>query len=268
MSIINDESPVSPVLGARQIPRCCGERREPGGVYVESGGGTLLPFELLLCPPKRIGHNNILPAIGMKVFQIGETSHVADMIGMDSYPYPAMWIEEVNIGGVSRRIAQSTANLLEPDSMLFVAHRRAYVHNFQQYAHRIACPKLKVEHADQRAIEDCCASFFWEDFGDDCESMKKVSFPEDQDTIRIGREFYTRDQVDERFLVQVTLPAGTFYAYRRIGFTPEYATYGAFFACFPISRLVVVDDPMEGTHVEKLRTLRNSTRMIVDHVER
>ena len=255
-------------LGAQIIPRCCGERREPGGVYIESGGGTLSPFEMLICPPKRIGYDNILPAVGMKTFEIRGITHVADMIGMESYPYPVMWFEEVRIGGVSRRISLNTAKLLEPESMLFTAHRRAYVQNFEQYKHRISCPKRKFEHIRQDEIDNCCVSFFLEDIGSECECAMHTYFPEHEERIRIGRELYTRDQVDETRLLLITLPSGTFYAYQRVGFQPEYADYGAFFACFAISRLVVVDDPLAGTHVKKIETLRKNTRMIVDHVER
>jgi len=259
-------------LGARVMARCCGERREPGGIYVESGGGVMPPEDMLMCPPKRIGLNNILPALGMKIFYISgsSTPHIADMIGMNSYPSPVMWFEEVRMGGVSRRIPEMLARVLEPESMYFAAHKKAYVHNFDKYPHHLPCPKGKAEHVNLDALEnECCTSFFWEDLKTDSENIERVGFPEDAERIRIGRERYTQEQVDEAHLLKVTLPAGEFYAYRRTGVKkPEYSKYGAFFACFSISRLVVIDDPVGGSHTEKLRSLRSSTRLIVDQVQR
>ena len=39
------------MIGANAVPRCCGDRRQEGGVYIECGGGTAPLEDFLLCPP-------------------------------------------------------------------------------------------------------------------------------------------------------------------------------------------------------------------------
>lgn len=120
------------------VERGCGTRAE-GGIYAESGlGPNGLPLEFFI--PDRIVPINAealgLAAIGVKLIQSAKTGvwHIFDIVGAESYPNPADWLEETRRYGASRRLSPTLPyHLLTSESRMFILHSRAYVANYPEY---------------------------------------------------------------------------------------------------------------------------------------
>lgn len=259
-------------IGAMAVPRACGKTREQGGVYIENGGGNAVIEDFMLCPPPKITQGMGVSDIGTTVVTLPhkECASVIDMIGKTYYPYPVYWIEETRRFGLSRKISKSVALKLEPNSMIIMAHRRAYVENFKDYPHHYTCPILRPDHKEYSEV-DMCLGFVWEDLemgGDDIVQITPQIIKEHGMNPFVGRATYSKQALEHLLQgVLVTLPAASFYAHLRPeGMTPEYYEHGAMFAAFPISRIVVVEAE-DGSHKETLDELHDKSDLIVDQVE-
>ncbi len=251
-------------IGANAVPRCCGEKRVQGGVYIENGGGCT-PFEhFLFCPSLPITDEMGITDIGTSIFNIpnNDTPHVADMIGQKFYPFPVYWIEETKRHGLSRRVTKQIASKLTRDSMIFICHRKAYSVVFDMYPHSFSCPKHKPEHKNQLDI-DMCISFFWEDV-DKTSTMKPFRDGDKVNGVQYNNKYYVKGAKQ----ALVTLPSVQFVCHLRDKkVKPDYHKNGAFFAAFPITRLVVVKAE-DGSHEETLDELRNTPNLLVDELKK
>lgn len=258
--------------GALQMPRMCGSSRIEGGIYLENGGGDAALEEFLLCPGRMIPDNLVLPNRGVRLFHDAEGQiHVGDMIGESSYPFPVIWLEETRVGGVSRHINKQVASQLTPGSLVFVAHKKAYTLQFNQYPHFFHCPIHKSEHQEQQNIEQCI-SYYWEDFEDmsgftsRMEDDEDIQFPAHCMQHRESLPDYMRYR---KKVCHFRHPAGfSFYGFfRRTQQKPVYWKNGAFFAAFPISRVVVVS-ARNGSHTDVLHELQDTIEIPVEEVEK
>lgn len=249
--------------GALQISRMCGEARQEGGIYMENGGGSSALEEFLLCPSRKIPDSVNVPARGVFVFELNGKKHVIDMIGMNSYPWPVIWLEETRIGGVSRRVKPEVAGQLEEGSMMLIAHRRAYIDNFQDYSHVYSCPINKEIHQEPKEIEDLCVSYFWEDLEMNKSLMTLYSeTPEYKD-----KDIYEKRGYALERMVRFNHPERPFFLHlREKQITPQYYERGAIFAIFPITRFTIVK-ARDGSHKKTLDKVSSNTNICVDEVE-
>jgi len=223
-------------------PRACGTR-VAGGVYIEiplSRTGRPLS-DFIFCPPREIDlEANGLTSVGTKLMQ--EKSgiwHVFDVIGEDSYPNVADFIEETARLGVSRRIAKNTDfSKLTPGSCLFVIHRKAFIRNFFELQ------ELSFERAGPSGWPPTCAARVHnEDAGQDIMCSK----------------FWWNDVVglNERGMREV---ATVSYWGNKV---VEYCSYSpAIFAGFPVIRLAVIED--QGDYQKTVERIVKATNLPVE----
>lgn len=225
------------------VERGCGTRTV-GSVYCELGMGPGgMPLEnFLICPPQVIDPEALgLSSIGTKIIPYGDRYHIWDMIGKRDYPNVADYLEEVRRFGVSRKLNPSMDfSLLGEDSRILVIHARAHIENFHEYAWAWdtaapynRCPRQNEEH-DLPEPPMMCAGVYWQDV----EGGTEIT-PDPNDPPQLKRQVLRR------------MPSFVYAASRRPdGVVPQYKP--AIFASFPISRLVVINDPEGGTHKANL----------------
>lgn len=114
--------------------RGCGASRVQGGVYFECGLGEdgLRVERFLKDRPISISASNLsLSDRGVKFIQDKKgVWHILDIVGRESYPDVARFVEEVRRLGLSRRAANTSPfGLLSPESKILCAHRRAIIEN-------------------------------------------------------------------------------------------------------------------------------------------
>lgn len=220
------------------VPRGCGTRVS-GGIYAECGlGPDGAPIEnFLIDPPVLVPTEMGLTAIGVKVFQNTKDGlwHIADWVGSEHYPNVADFIEEVKNFGMSRRLPKNLDfSKLTFGSRVILAHARAHVANFTQYADAWAnvryqrCPKERQDHNLPDA-PDMCLGVAWQDIEGGTPLL-----PSPEAALSSGEGPGVGARVVKR-----TMPSFNYIAAARPeGLTPQYAP--AFFASFPISRIAVV----------------------------
>ena len=231
-------------MPAQAIPveRACGSRKR-GGIYAECG---LSPFgdpleAFLVDPPAPVDPPALgLSPIGVTVLDdpASGATHLLDWVGEQHYANPADLLEEVRRFGLSRRLSRTLPFArLDGRSRILLIHRRALVEDTSAYAAdwRTPCPKRLPEHADPAAAPSLCASVWWED-------------------VQGGEPFQQEDGgAQDPRLVRRTLPSLRYVARcTPPGNTPRYQP--AIFASFPLSRLVVIEDPEGQTHAAALAT--------------
>jgi hypothetical protein len=166
--------------------RGCGSR-VAGGLYLEiptSENGLPIQY-FLVDPPVRtsvyFGVNHVgLPSKGVTLHhQEGEENivRILDVVGKDSYPTPADFIQEAGKFGISRRISRRIdLTGVGPNGWLCLFHDRAWSNNMSAYGVWI-CPhasrsesfspgsqRIAFEHhPDMIAADNCCAGFWWQD---------------------------------------------------------------------------------------------------------
>jgi hypothetical protein len=234
---------------AISVERGCGER-VAGGCYAELGlgaGGSPLE-DFMVDPPLVVDLNALgVTPIGVKLFERDGVWHVIDWIGSQHYPNVADFLEEVRRFGLSRRLPQTLDfSKLTPKSRILLVHARAWVQNFDDYAAQWVtglkpgsladyydpCPKSKADHAFDHH-PSMCAGVWWQDIEGD-------------------------ELVLSNRLVDRRMPSFTFTAVARPDdVTPVYCP--AIFARFPISRLVVIDDPAGKKHEQATAAARKSS---------
>jgi hypothetical protein len=243
--------------------RGCGYRTQ-GGLYLEV---PLSPFgrpveDFLICEP--IQPTFDLPVQGQLPFWKRDTLHLLDWIGQCFYPNVADWIEETRVLGVSSKVSIQLADrtagnetdlsvleALTPDSRLYFAHPRAYLHNIQAYIRALTftdepwkCPKRVTMHPlyDEKLDHTpCCVGVYWWDLdrGDPEPVPAGINIPEAD------------------HLVRRTLPCRASYLGHRTpeDITPEYSP--GIFAKFPMIQLAVV----RGDHGEHESVLDRLSRL-------
>lgn len=249
------------------FPAIAGERgcgtRVAGGTYIEVGlvppGAALRgmgrPVEdFLLDPPVKLHPAMDFSDRGVNIIEQPATDgrvihHVVDVVGERYYPNVADFVEEVRHMGLSRRI-QSTVpfGLLTQHSRIILVHRKAWVNhwpelrnptgNNQDIGYR--CPReLTTPDALHRRGEAMCAGVWWEDL--------------DPDTVRPSPTLG---------LVERDMPSFSYTGKPRPdSVDTDYES--AFFASFPISRLVVVKGEKSDLKLERAR----AARLRVDEVD-
>lgn len=199
----------------------------------------------MLCPPvpfdpgalgvSAIGQHLVTTGIGGAVAR-----HVIDIIGAGDYPNVADFLEEGRRYGFSRKFSPLFPYAeLEPGSRLLIAHPRGWPKAFRQYH---TPPDGSAFGGCRKALPDrphdlapCCGCWY-----DDVRCA-----PEDQ-----GPELPSSDG---RAITR-TMPAFTYVA-RRPPEGVETTYTHAIVAVLPITRFVVVRDPEEGTHNERVEHL-------------
>jgi len=232
--------------------RGCGYR-QAGGIYAATPLGPRGHMvECFLCDLPRPVEAAVLGLSprGVTLFADQDgTTHILDIIGEDSYPFVADFVEETRALGLSRRLPRTTDfSALTPASRLFTVHRRALIANPQDYyAAGIAeamhdcpaytsylhCSRGGRPHAASVADDaEPCARLWWHDLDGDKESAGQPI------ARRVGDTVY---QAHAR-------PAGVVGQY-------ELAIFGA----FPIRQLEIVRDREGDTHETALDVAARST---------
>jgi len=213
------------------IPRGCGERKQ-GGIYGECG---LSPFgrpleDFLMDPPVPIDVAALgVSPIGVTLLADPATgaTHILDWIGETYYPNVTDMLEEVRRFGLSRRLPRTLDfSRLDGQSRLLLVHRRALLLDPAPYLadRQRACPKELPEHASPAAPTPHCAALWWED-------------------VRHGEPEARPDPRQ----VRRSMPSFSYLA-RCAPAAASDRSAPAIVASFPLSRLVVIDDPEGGTH--------------------
>lgn len=224
------------------IVRGCGTRKR-GGIYAECGlspwGEPLEHF--LVDPPVPVDAAALgLSPIGVTLITDpgSGATHVLDWVGEEAYPNVADFAEEVRRFGLSRRLPKTLpfARLSEKSRVVLV-HRRSSVAGATAYAAdwRRPCPKQLPDHAEPSTAPSLCAGLWWEDVAGGV-PVEPVGSGE-QDDARLVR----RHMPSFSYLAR-TAPAGA---------APDYVP--AIFASFPVTRLVVIEDPEGGGHETALQ---------------
>lgn len=218
------------------VRRGCGERKQ-GGIYGECG---LSPFgrpleDFLMDPPVAVDAATLgLSPIGVTLLPDGRTgaTHILDWIGEDCYPNVTDMLEEIRRFGLSRRLPRTLDFArLDARSRILLVHRRALLLDPLPYLadQTRLCPKGLPDHAPSVQPAPHCAALWWED-------------------VQGGAA--VAGSADPR-LVRRSLPSFRYDA-RRAPDGASGRTTPAIFASFPLSRLVVIDDPEGKTHTAAL----------------
>lgn len=213
------------------VPRGCGERKR-GGVYAECGlspfGSPLEAF--VIDPPTPIDAAALgVSPVGVSLLPDPASGavHVLDWVGEAFYPNVADVLEEVRRFGLSRRLPRTLDFArLDGRSRILLLHARALLREPAPYLadRRRPCPKALPEHRPPAAPSPPCAALWWEDV--------RGGAPEPGDDAR---------------LVRRAMPSFA-YVTRRAPDGASGRAAVAIFASFPLSRLVVIDDPEGGAH--------------------
>ena len=256
---------------AAPVKRGCGSRKK-GGTYWETPFSEQgQPIEhFFRCPPPRFDAEKFgLGFQGIQLWEVEGVTHALDWIGSMDYPNPADFLEEARRFGVSRRFELSSSQYekITKDSQLICVHGAGHIVNtMPHWIDRIGmqheffgsryrwefCPKHVPEHEMNRedfniklfkgdSSDPMCCGLWWED----------VSFAEPVEK-------------DSRLAFR-TMPS---FKYRCIvapkeGHKHEPAVIGV----FPLGRIVVVEDPDENTHDDKLKKLEVVADVRVDLVK-
>ena len=242
--------------------RSCG-RRVPGGTYVEVG---LLPPGAVFRGMGRTVEDFLIdpPVVLTAVMDFSERSvaviqqpgsddkpiwHVVDVVGERYYPNVADFVEEVRHMGLSRRVQGTLPfNLLTASSRIILVHRKAWVEHYAELREQIdplsdgprhRCPRdMNVPESTHQLGQTMCAGIWWDDL--------------DGDTIvPVGGGMFSRAMPEFQYLGRG----------RPDSIDVEYRP--AFFASFPISRLVVV----KGEQSDSALTRARASRLRVDEVD-
>lgn len=214
--------------GAIAVERGCGVRKA-GGVYAELGmdpnGAPVESF--LVCQPVPVdGWDHITPVGVHRIVDSAGTPHFVDWVGSSFYPNVADFVEEARRFGVSRRLPR-TLDLsgVTKASRLLLVHSRGRVLGPDSEHDAVTCPK-DVHHGPEKYV-DPCVGMAW-----------RVVESEAQD---VGSRWVVRKMPAFQYEAQGPVMDGTY------TFNP------AIFMSVPISRFVVVRDPIGGTHEDTAR---------------
>lgn len=260
-------------IGALSGLRACGFR-ETGGLYLEVGiGWNGKPVSDFIVDPPRLVHPQKgfpLPAQGMGIIMDPHgVWHLIDRVGICHYPYPADFVEEAKVLGVSRRTQKGMAllmlhgkpvpkgtkgaepvsvfKLLTKESRLILVHDRAFINNYQDYL--TGCPSSPKYHSgtgpswkcpkgihdpvhfspDEVPAAPTCAGLWWQDYS-------RFGNSENGKITRLGEGDL---DYDRRRILRI-IGSASFYARRQPdGTSPQYAG-PAVFMSLPIGRFVLV----------------------------
>ncbi|KRT69371.1 MAG: hypothetical protein XU15_C0011G0053 [candidate division NC10 bacterium CSP1-5] len=253
--------------------RGCGNRKV-GSIYAECG---LSPFgspieSFLYCPPVRVPADFIVKAQGITLLEDPTDPrlfHIVDHLGVNSWPNVADWFEEARRFGLSHNISGSGVEYakLTPGSRIMPIHPHAWVHNFPVFAaawipglkpgDRHAydfCPKEITEHNilfDGPRPEMCAGVWY--------QSLLKGQFPvyEDEMIEHWKAEVPTMLETAKRLVIR-TMPSFEYQGFcPPDGVTPQFEA--AFIGSWPITRLVVINDPVDGKHEKALKRASESS---------
>ena len=247
---------------AEPVERGCGFRQEEG-IYWELGfsehGEPLERF--IICPSAPIDAKAVgLAPVGVQLFEIAGVHHILDWIGAMSYPNPTDFLEEARRFGVSRRCELHAKNFrkLTKDSRLVTVHPAGFITNHKHYwKERIGmkdvffdpyytwdhCPTSNAEHL--RDVNSptwpMCAGLWWED----------VMFIE---------PIAKKDRRGFR-----TMPSFRY----RCASPPDgkRAHLPAIIASFPLGRMVIVEDPDDQNHLDKMEKIKQESGFDLTVVE-
>ena len=220
----------------QQTERGCGFRIS-GGIYLvldtcKEQDDTCRPImDYIVDPPRPLG-NLPVSHIGSTLIDAKGINHVLDVVGSSHYPNVADFIQEAGRHGISRRISRTTRfDKITQGSRLILAHSRAIIRNYADYHKAVDRHLVCVTQrhfGNILAVEDgMCATYWWFDV--------------------TGGEVQGFD--DDPYLVKRTIGGTHYWAHRAPdGVTPEYEI--GVFASFPLSRIEVVRDQSQGTHME------------------
>ena len=240
-------------MNALPVVRGCGVRAK-GGVYWELGfsahGKPIEAFLLDPPIPADIEKLNISP-IGVHLIEREGVWHVVDWIGSIHYENVTDFLEEVRRYGVSRRLelTEEQYKMLSQNSRLLAVHVAGIIESPQMYwSERMGqqnsvieegyqydwnlCPKGNEQHQAGAGGKPMCAGLWWEDVLG-VEPLIEGS--------RLGRR---------------KMPAFEYFAAAPPN-EPEVEHTPAFIASFPLGRIVVIADPDNGTHEDKMKKLSN-----------
>ena len=225
------------------LVRACGVRAR-GAIYCVVGTSENgLPVEAFLVDPPIVVDSAALglTSTGVKLIKRAgvDVWDVWDIVGGDSYPNVADFIEEVRRFGVSRRLPKTLDfSKLTAASRLVLLHGRAHIENFADYFAagdwwNSSCPKGLDEHREGVGSPgEMCAGLWWDDL--DCEEP----------------ECNPAGGYEARAMRR-KMPGFEYIAHSRPeNVTPDYKL--AIFSRFPISNLAVIRDP-DGSDEEAMQ---------------
>ena len=158
MTTVQTPTPTTPPpslnLPATPGARLCGKGRTTHGLYVECGqfNHGLMDIEhALLDPPQPYDFAGFgLSKIGVNVLPDG---NIVDWVGEEHYPYPADFIEEARVMGISRKISpQTDLSLVTSRSLLILVHAKA-VASQPGHLHHGSCPSTQHSHGQACAMQ-------------------------------------------------------------------------------------------------------------------
>jgi hypothetical protein len=267
------------------ITRGCG-RRTGGGVYGECGvGKDGLPLEeFIICPPVLLDPRLGVSPRGVSLIPFQKPDgttvyHVADWIGESNYTNVWDFLAEARRFGVSRRFPKSlNFSLLTTESRILCVHRRAAILNPEVYSGRdlarfqrfpqnapdydagnpiqgggYLCPKQNPEHRAELSNgfpAPCCAGIW----GQDVEGGEPLTAEDRHNYGAVVEQIYSEDRCfydwqDTRLVIR-RMPSFTYVA-RRAPDAVEPVYHAAFFASFPLTRLVVVSGDGDAEAMDK-----------------
>lgn len=225
--------------------RGCGMRVQ-NGVYAECGlspHGRPVEF-FLIDPPLPVPDTVLagLPNIGVQLFERDGIWHVLDRVGLEHYPTPVDFVEEVRRLGVSRRLPRTLDfSKLTPESRLLLVHDRAWFADALDHVPAFRCTREHHKHTPEDMLgADFCAGMWWENAFN-------------------GEPASDDDPRD----VRCTMPSFQ-YSARRIVPPAELAYQPAFFMRVPITNIAVI----QGSVSDMIAAdIRRKTRLEVREVE-
>lgn len=235
--------------------RGCGTRVLNGMYAVTKIGIGGIPFhQCLIDPTIPISPADFgATAIGVKLFQRGDVWHILDIVGENFYPLPVDFIEEARLYGVSRRLPSNLDfSRLTKKSMLFLAHKKAFLSNAGDYAEHIDfsdlhCPTHHQEHAENLVAKNGdkhCVGYLW------CDAE-----------VRRNKDVLTQTKFAGLPGVMRRLASAEYYIAGARPVSPEYKT--AIFMRVPITSLQVIGN-VDGEAGKKADAISKKTKLNVE----
>jgi hypothetical protein len=225
--------------------RGCGERAA-GGIYLETAFSDKgHPLECFYADPAMLVATDDLGVTPRGVTLLADAAgvtHVWDWVGSESYPNVADFLEEAKRLGISRRISRAAElDRLTRSSRIVILHARAIIEEpWGDYLRREEDDVLVDAPCPQRVAAHHCG--------------RQIGAEHSLGSTQLCDRYWYHDvtggdETEDPHQVSRTIGSTQYVAYPRpAGITPRYSV--GIVGIFPIARLAVIADPVEGSHEE------------------